>query len=774
MLGLSSACLTFALLLFFTGFLAKRRRLALILMEFVATFLLYFDRMAYIYAGQPGNKAYVLVRLSNFMVFILTAGVVLAFNLYLVDLLNVECHMEHMPWRIRIVSMASFFEMFLIILTQFNGFIYYIDENNLYHRGQGFLICYVIPVICPLIQYTVIREHKSQFSKLIYVSLVLYIFVPIAMGILQIFAYGISIVNMAMVMVSISLYIFTYLDINETVKRAHKLEVKEMQEEQNTMMRILKQTATAFMAAVEKRDIFSEGRSEKVALAARRIAERLGKGTDECEEIYFAALLHNIGKATLPDSILGKEGELTEEEMELVHAVPEESGKILAGITEYPYLKEAALFSHEHYDGSGYPKGLKGKEIPEVARIIAVAEDFGAMTTKKSYRRALPYPIAREEFVKLSGIKYDPEFAEMMIQIMDRDNTDNAGEEEELIEKSISCKEYRDAITTGVQVTGNVKKITFKCKACDKKEKFSGPALVLFDSFDSRVHEVPKAIEAYHYLEYGEVWFDGHFISTSARNMECTAFGHDPSTDLKDDEYMIIAGKFEDHMKLQLFGPGGKIEVITALPDSSKSAFIGITGENCNITEIDVSNTEKKVSEGDIRKIVEKTSYIDRMESDMPNIQVDRFCSMSTEGVLVKDGLQLVFHTMSLPDANLVWHCPFVILFTSEDRKLEGEGFREFAMIKINGETTAKDKEVENYFSMKKMPDFPGWDAWKEINKEGFECTVSFAKKGNRIVMKTENLGIRIENVTVIPDGVKEVYASLTGDQVALTDIRIR
>ena len=210
MLALSSACLTFGLLLFVTRFLDKRKKAILIGMEFAATFLLYSDRLAYIYAGDMSTKGYVMVRVSNFLVFFLTAAVVLIFDQYLIDLiLRIAQTSETVPVRLKVVAYAAVFEMVMVIISQFTGLYYYFDENNVYHRGPGFLICYIIPILSPLIQYTAVRRYLRNIGKYIYTSLLLYIFVPIAVGIVQIFTYGISIVNMAMVLVSISLYVFT-------------------------------------------------------------------------------------------------------------------------------------------------------------------------------------------------------------------------------------------------------------------------------------------------------------------------------------------------------------------------------------------------------------------------------------------------------------------------------------------------------------------------------------------------------------------------------------
>ena len=123
--------------------------------------------------------------------------------------------------------------------------------------------------------------------------------------------------------------------------------------------------------------------------------------------------------------------------------------------------------------------------------------------------------------------------------------------------------------------------------------------------------------------------------------------------------------------------------------------------------------------------------------------------------------------------ASFIWHCPYIVLFYSENGRIWGPDYREYNLIKLNGEDQGDKEFAKNRFVMKKTEDFPGWDKWKEINKEGLECEVSVERKGDRVVLKTENLGISLENTTTVTDDKSKVYISLSGDQVALTDIRI-
>ena len=743
MLYVSAACFTIAFLLFITGFISRKRRFILIFMEFAAALLLYFDRMCYIYSGDMSRLGYIMVNLSNFAVFFLTAAIVFGFNMYIKNLLKENCGEEKVPKRLVFVDIASVLQMILVTVFHFTGFFYYIDATNTYNRGPGFLAAYIIPVVCPLIQYTVIRPYRSKLSNMVYLSIVLYIFVPIAMGIVQIFTYGISIVNMAMVMVSISLFIFSYLDVNETVKRAHRQEMKGLAEEKINLKNLFEETATAFVKAVEKKDGLLKDYPERAAYYAGKLAERAGMSKDDCDKVYYAALLHYAGIGDIPG---------------------------------YPFLIEAETYINENFDGKDNKTGLKGEEIPEAARIIAIAEDYVAMTTKSDGRDPLPYPTVREELIKRAGEKYDPEYALIMINIMDIESTARAKEEKAEIEKEMVCGEYRDRISAGIMVTDEELKISFRAEEINPGEgSFHEPALILFDSFDGRTHSNERDIADYHYLEYGEAWFDGHFISTSVRNVK-SGDGEEDENDgnRTEGEYRVKAFRYEDRMKLVFSGEKGDHSLTLALPDSSRAVYLGITGENCHIRDIEISERGRKVGKDEIEKIAGEESFINRMESDLPNIQIDRFRSASTPGIALDNDLRLVFHSRSLPGAAFIWHCPILVLFYSADGTVDGPDYREYSLVKFNGEVSNDDNLADNRFSMKKNERFPGWEAWKEKNREGLECRVSLRRKGNAVTVNIETLGLEINNITTLREDQGKIYAALSGDEIAITDIRIR
>lgn len=768
MLFLCAVSSAMAGLLFITRFLTRRRKWILIGMEIIATLLLYFDRLGFLYSGNTTMTGYVIVRVANFMVFLLTSGIVFCFNLYLADLLMVA-GVKVMPKRLTIVGFASIMGMILSVVSVFTGLYYSFDEFNVYHRGPGFLICYVVPVLGPLIQFTVILRMRRCFNRFIYSALCLYIFVPIIIGIIQIFAYGLCIVNMAMVLVSVSLYIFTYIDINDEVQRTHRREMQALEDEKKTMKNLFSQTARTFVTAVEKRNEYWKGKSLKTAQLAKKIALKSGKTEDESDEVYYAALLHNSGIAAFPDSVLVQTDFTSENEV--TRKLSEVSSELLSNINEYPYLSEAALCVHERFDGKGFPRRLKGEDIPEISRIISVAESYVTLTSRTVGRNALPPAVVREEFIKEAGSKFDPKFSAIMVQLMDAVAEGQSGEDENFLESQFSCSVYREKVSAGIPVTENTVRITFKSAPLGTESNFSAPSLVLFDSFDRRVHRNQKSIEDFKYCEYGELWFDGHTVSTNARNMEvriteCEASG-EPSV------YTVTAARFEDHIQVEMQNGTKLVKVIVALPDISKAAYIGLTGENCFLSQIAAEQTQNRIDRNDIPRIAEEISFINRIESDVPNIQINSNHACYTEGIEIKEKTAVIFHTMSFPESSFVWNCPHIVIFSSKDGNVGGPGYCEYAVIKLNGEDNGSNVHAENSFLMKKNSVFTDWNEWKKLNRSGFECEINLERHGNSIRLRTENLGISIENTSVIRNAPDRIYAALTGDQCALTDIRV-
>ncbi len=133
--------------------------------------------------------------------------------------------------------------------------------------------------------------------------------------------------------------------------------------------------------------------------------------------MYFAALLHDVGKIGIRDEVINKTGRLTDEEFNHIKTHPVLGYQILSSIRQSEYLSIGAHYHHERYDGKGYPEGLAGEEIPWIARIIAVADAYDAMSSNRSYRNSLPAEKVKDEIRRGMGTQFDPQFAQIMLKI---------------------------------------------------------------------------------------------------------------------------------------------------------------------------------------------------------------------------------------------------------------------------------------------------------------------------------------------------------------------
>ena len=177
----------------------------------------------------------------------------------------------------------------------------------------------------------------------------------------------------------------------------------------------------ALAKAVDAKDHYTSGHSERVAQYAKEIARRLGKSEKEQEEIYTMGLLHDIGKIGVSEAIINKKGRLTDEEFAEIKTHPLKGYEILQNVKEIPELATGARWHHERYDGRGYPDGLSGETIPEEARIIAVADAYDAMTSKRAYSDVRPQAQVRSEIERCKGSQFDPKMADAMLSMIDND-----------------------------------------------------------------------------------------------------------------------------------------------------------------------------------------------------------------------------------------------------------------------------------------------------------------------------------------------------------------
>ena len=356
------------------------------------------------------------IKISKFFVYLMPLLIVFAFNNYLKDFIDKE--------KLKVVDLIIICGILSLIISQFNGWYYVYNENG-YERGIGYLFSYLFPLIGTTYQLIQVIINRREIHKNMLYPMILFIILPIVGSVAHIFVHGISLLNPSVILMIILLYSFSIIDNNYAIKLAHQKELEALQEKEQSSKLMIQQVTSALAEAIDAKDSYTQGHSRRVAEYSNMIAKKAGKSEQECEEIRFIGLLHDVGKIGIPSSIINKTGKLSDEEFESMKKHPIIGREILNKITIDPSLRIGASFHHERYDGKGYPFGLKGDEIPEIARIIAVADAYDAMTSKRSYRDSLPQSKVRDELQKGLGLQFDPKFGQIMIELVDEDKNYN-------------------------------------------------------------------------------------------------------------------------------------------------------------------------------------------------------------------------------------------------------------------------------------------------------------------------------------------------------------
>ncbi len=173
------------------------------------------------------------------------------------------------------------------------------------------------------------------------------------------------------------------------------------------------QAARTILKALDCKDSYTFGHSMRVGYFSLVTGAELGLSPEEMTELELSAIFHDIGKIGTPDAVLNKPSRLSEEEFSIMKDHPDKSHEILKEFPHFEKIAENARFHHERYDGKGYPLGLKGEDIPLLARVILIADTFDAMTSTRPYRKGLSYEIAFDQF--------DPKLVNLFIQGMQKE-----------------------------------------------------------------------------------------------------------------------------------------------------------------------------------------------------------------------------------------------------------------------------------------------------------------------------------------------------------------
>jgi energy-coupling factor transport system substrate-specific component len=209
----------------------------------------------------------------------------------------------------------------------------------------------------------------------------------------------------------------TWFVVRTQIQRTLNFQKKELEFARN-QVEMGNQTILAIAKTVDAKDERTSLHSHRVAEYSVMIARKLGKSDEECEVLRQTALLHDIGKIGIPDSVLNKPAKLTDEEYKIMQSHVVKGAEILKDFTIIDHVWEGALYHHERYDGKGYASGLKGEEIPLNARIIGIADAFDAMTANRVYRKKLQFEVVLEELKKGRGTQFDPKLVDIMLELI--------------------------------------------------------------------------------------------------------------------------------------------------------------------------------------------------------------------------------------------------------------------------------------------------------------------------------------------------------------------
>ena len=204
----------------------------------------------------------------------------------------------------------------------------------------------------------------------------------------------------------------------------HENKMKAELAQANKLVEMGKQTVIAIARTVDAKDQRTADHSKRVAIYSAQIAKAYGMDDKQCQDIEWAAQMHDIGKIGIPDAILNKPARLTDEEYAIMKSHTTRGAEILKDFTLLDNVIEGAEFHHERYDGRGYPKGLSGEDIPLYARIIGVADAFDAMTANRIYRKQMDFSYVLGEMERGRGTQFDPQFVDILLKLI-REGTIN-------------------------------------------------------------------------------------------------------------------------------------------------------------------------------------------------------------------------------------------------------------------------------------------------------------------------------------------------------------
>ena len=278
-------------------------------------------------------------------------------------------------------------------------------------------------------------------------------------------------VSISGVFIGVAILILLFLNIIRTIHIIRDIIKRQQREELDKRKKHMEEMSLQLMqmlsTTIEAKDEYTRGHSHRVAEYSVLIARELGWNEKDLEDLKNAAYLHDIGKIGIPDTILNKPTKLTEEEFSIIKEHTTIGANIFKNISLIDHVQEIVRNHHERYDGTGYPDGLKGKEIPLRARIVAVADSYDAMSSQRIYRNQLPLEKIIRELERNKGTQFDPEIADIFLKLLSEDRVHvkedylNMAESDQLPEAELEMSQFISDIMSTIRTQKNRENLDF-------------------------------------------------------------------------------------------------------------------------------------------------------------------------------------------------------------------------------------------------------------------------------------------------------------------------
>lgn len=366
--------------------------------------------------GVPGAPAHYALWVGITLYFAASGTLMLAFLAYVILYLKQSAQVSK-NWFYAGAALSGA-QILLALVTPLTHAVFYISADNLHYRGPLVLLTQLLAFSLYSLIFALLIRHRKVLAPGDLAFFLSYIIVPLIAELVQFITYEIAALNVALSLELVLIFIFIQTETALNVQQKENLHMARLQAQQENLIR---QIITVLSGTVEAKDLYTHGHAVRVAAYARQIVRRMGGTERQQTDIYYMGLLHDIGKIRVPDTIINKQGRLTNAEFDQMKLHTVAGYHILKEVTAIPDLASGARWHHERYDGSGYPNGLSGEDIPLVARIISVADAYDAMTSDRSYRGILPQERVRAELVKGKGTQFDPAIDQIMLDMIDED-----------------------------------------------------------------------------------------------------------------------------------------------------------------------------------------------------------------------------------------------------------------------------------------------------------------------------------------------------------------